>query len=124
MKRVITELEEKVIRLVHHDFKGLTQAEAAQHLNVSQALISRAILQVKKKASQLFPILTRQQKFIYNCIAREGFSHQGIARLLDVSKDTIDSTIATMKAKGVYFERPYKTIRYETYHDEQVKQKF
>ena len=124
MKRVITELEEKVIRLVHHDFKGLTQAEAAQRLDVSQSLISETLTRVKKKAPQLFPILTKQQDVIKRCIADWGFTHQGVAKLLDVSKDTIDSTVATMKAKGVYFEKPRKTIRYETYHDEQVKQRF
>lgn len=124
MERVIGKFEEQVIRLCHHDFEGLTQQEAAERLGVSQAAISRIISWWKEKAPQLFPILTKQQDVIRRCIADWGWTHQGVAKFLSISKDTVDSMVATMKAKGMWFEKPRKTIRYETYHDDSIVRKF
>lgn len=123
-ERAITLFEEKVIQLIHHDFAGLTQAEAAERLNVSQAQVSRAVSQLKIKAPQLFPVLTKQQKYVRDCIAEEGFSHLQTAILAGVSKKTVDSIVTTLKAKGISFAKPHKVVPYETYYDEQTIRKF
>ena len=124
MKRLMTIQEENIYRCRSHEFEGLTTKETAKRLNISEACVQRNLRSLKKHFSQLFPILTRRQKFIYDCIVEKGFSHKRIARFLDVSERTIDSMVAVLKIKRVYFEKPHKTIRYETYHDEQVKQRF
>ena len=122
-KRVISKFEEEVIRLCHHDFAGLTQTEAAQRLDVSQGLISETLAHIKKKAPQLFPILTKRQGLVRDYIVDEGLTHQQIAILLLTSEHCIDSTVATMKAKGVCFEKPRKLLRYERWMDKHVRRK-
>ncbi len=124
MERIITEFEEQIIRLIHHDFGCLTQQEAAERLNVSQAQVSRAVSQLKVKAPQLFPILTQQQAVIRDCIAEWGYTHQDVAQLLDISTSTVDSIITAMRTKGISFEKPRKTVRYENWVDKDIKQKF
>jgi len=123
-KRVISKFEEKVIRLCHHDFEGLTQQKAAKQLQCSQALISRTISCLKKKVPQLFPILTKKQIRLRDYIIKNGLTHQEIAMLLGVSKDTVDSRIMALKAKGVCFEKPRKMLQYENWMDGNIKQKF
>ena len=61
MKRNITQKEEEAIRLVHHEFKGLTVYQAARVMQVSPAHIGKLLQSAKKKAPQLFPILTPRQ---------------------------------------------------------------
>lgn len=119
--RIVTQFEEQVIRLCHHDFSGLTQEEAAEQLQCSQGEISRAIGRLKLKAPQLFPILTEQQAFIRDCIIEEGLTHQQIAIFLNISESTVASTVATLKEKGVCFEQPHKTLQYENWMDTPIK---
>lgn len=123
-KRIITEFEEQVIRLTHHNFVGLTQIEAAICLDVSQKKISETLSAVEVKCPQLFPILTKQQAYIRDCITDDGLSHKQIAVLLEISKDTVDSIVSTMKAKGICFNRPRKMLRYENWMDKHTKRKF
>lgn len=124
MKRILTLFEEHVIRLCHHDFGGMTQQEAASYLSVSQKKISKALSRVKALAPQLFPILTKEQAYIRDCIVDEGLSHLQIAILQHISVETVDSIAATLKSKGVCLGRPSKTLRYETWMDKLAKRKF
>ncbi len=122
--RILSDFEEKVIRLIHHNFEGLTQTEAAKQLNVSQAQVSRAVHHIEEVAPQLFPILTKRQAYIKDCIVEEGLTHKQIATILKISEGTLNSQVATLKAKGVYFEKPKKTVRYKAHHDKDIKHKF
>ena len=124
MKRNLTEFEEQVIRLIHHDFEGLTQRETAERLGTSQGSVSRALARIKKKAPQLFPILTTRQAAIHLRITELGQTHQEIADVLNVSVKTVDRIVEQMRIKGVNFAGPPKTTQYETYMDGEVKRKF
>ncbi len=120
-KRVITETEERVFKLCHHDFEGLTRKEAAKQMGVSQSSISRTLARVKAKAPQLFPILNPRQHLIHHCIAELGCPHKEIAEMLGVTVKTIDGIVAQMRAKGVSFAQPRKTVSYESYMDDKIK---
>ena len=124
MERMISEFDEQVIRLIHHNFGGLTQQEAAKQLGVSQKKVSQAVSRLKRKVPQLFPLLTKEQKYVRDCIIGEGLSHLQIAVLMGKSKGTVDSIVATLKAKGICFNRPRRVVPYEPYHDEQTVRKF
>ncbi len=110
MKRTISKFDEHVLRLVHHDFQGMTQKEAAFCLDVSQQTVNRAIARLKKLAPQFFPILTKHQKFVHYCITERGMTHESIARLIGSSVRTVESTVVAITKKGVKFVAPPKTI--------------
>ncbi len=114
MKRLLTEYEEQVIRLVHHDHGGLTQREAAKHLNTSQGSVSRALARAKKVAPQLFPILSVRQAEIHFYITDCGFTHCEIAKIMRIPIKTIDRIVEQMSIKGVIIVKPTKTVRYIT----------
>ncbi len=123
--RVLTVHEEHVYRLIHHDFAGLTQEEAAELLNISQSEVSRTVSHLRDKAPQLFPILTRLQVHVRGFILEQGFTHQQIAEAMGTSEGTVDSIVATLKDKGVCFEKPIgKTVQYTEGMDGDVTEKF
>ena len=122
--RVLTEFEEKVLRLCHHDFEGRTQALAAFHLDVSQKKISKTLSHLREKAPQLFPILTKRQALIRGLIVECGFTHRQVAETQHISVDTVDSTVATLKEKGICFPHSRKTISYEEWMDKYAKRMF
>jgi len=124
MTRTITVFEEKVLRCVHHEFSSMTQREAAEQLKCSQSQISDAINRLKRKAPQMFPILTRQQAFIQKCICEDGLTHREIAMLLGLNENTLKSRIARLRNKGVNFEKPKRTLQYGEYMDGKIRHIF
>ena len=122
--RKITEFEEQVIRACHHDHSGMTQAEAAVELVTSQSLIARAMRSIKAKAPQLFPILTKRQKQIFDFITEDGLTHEQVSLIMGISRSTVEGTIETMRLKGVKFIKPAKTIPYKRHMDGDIRLKF
>lgn len=122
-KRLINEFDEKVLRLVHHDFGGLSQKEAAKRLSISTSTVSKALSRVRAKAPQLFPILTQTQKTVCEHVL-DGSSYAWIADTLSKSEAAIKDIVYRMKKKGVIFPRTPKTVRYQTFMDSQIKEKF
>ena len=124
MKRIITIFEEKVLRCIHHDFEGKTQQDAAIQLKCSQSQISDVINRLKQKVPQFFPILTKNQSFILNCICEEGLTHKEISALLGISENTLKARIVRLKKKDTHFEKAKKTLQYKEYMDVQVENVF
>ncbi len=124
MKRIITELEEKVYRCRHQDFEALTTVETAKKLGISEAGVRRSLRNLIKKCPQLFPLLTKQQAFIQKCICERGLTHEEIAALLEVSENALKAQIIRLKKKGIYLEKPRKTVQYGEHMDAQVKNTF
>jgi DNA-directed RNA polymerase specialized sigma24 family protein len=120
MERNISEFEESVIRLVHHEFAGMTQAEAARELHVSESMISRALDSIVEKAKNcrpiriLLPILTKQQYAVYIDIAEFGISLEATAAHLDMTVGSVRDTLYKIRKKGKYVPSP---ARHEAFHD-------
>ncbi len=123
-KRLITEFDEKVYRCCHHNFRGMSQAEAAKKLNVSQSAVSRALDRVKAIAPQLFPILTPRQNLVHIHISDYGTTHEQVAQFLGISVGAVDKTVAQLRSKGICLSTPSATIPYASYLDSEVKRKF
>ncbi len=123
-ERILTSIEERVIRLCHHDFMGLTQQEAADKLGVSQAYIAEVLRHAKKKAPQLFPIMNRQQVVIYKLITEKGMSHEKVARRIGKSVGAVKQIVTRIRRKGFSFPRHGRKVRYESWMENQVVEKF
>lgn len=121
--RVITEKEEEVIRLCHHDFQGLTHAEAARKLNVSRQRVESLLKSAKRKAPQMFPILSPLQGQVYKLIIENGSNYDTIATLLHRSKEAIYGAVYQLREKGFNLSRP-DLVRYDKNMHSQPKEKF
>lgn len=98
-KRFITERQEEILRLCHHEFEGLSQTEASKKLGVSQKVISETLARVKKIAPQFFPILTKFEFKVYNLYTLEGWKTEEIADYLNISKQKIYKAFQRAKNK-------------------------
>lgn len=121
MKRNLTEWEESVIRLIHHEFEGLTQVEAAERLDVSVATVSRTVTGIVEKAKHcspiriLLPFLTKAQYAVYQCVVERGLTNRQTAEELGVTVVNVGTTLTRIRKKGLKIP---KRKPVQTYHDE------
>jgi len=124
-KRLITERQEQALKLCHHDFKGLTQEEAAKVMGISKSNICELLAHVKKAAPQLFPILTKQEAKTYHYYMVEGWEVGEIAEYTELSPETVYGTLQRAKTKGMYFTKAKgRVLQYNETMDDKVKEKF
>ena len=76
MKRILTKKEEMAIRLVHHDFFGMTTKLAALQMGLGQRRVQQLLQSVRLKAPQMFPILTKQQADVRFWITERGYTFE------------------------------------------------
>lgn len=125
MKRLITERQEQIYRLRHHDFAGLTTKQVAAMLGITTHTVARHMWGMQKVAPQLFPILTRRQADIYHMFVNVGLEQEVIAGTLGISKSCVGVLIHRMKHKGMYVPRRLHHVWYmPRAHDHQTRQKF
>lgn len=125
MKRLITKRQEQILRLVHHDFNGLTQAEAAQQLGVSQSTISNTLKHIEKVLPYFFPILTKFEAKCHHYFAVEGWSIGEVAEHLDQSENAIYKALKRAKDKGAWFAKSKgRILSYNINMDAHVRKTF
>ena len=123
----ITEQEQQAYRLRHHEFEGLTEAEAAEEMGINKPRVRQLLQSLKRKAPQLFPILTRHQFLVYDFYVGKGLSQKEIAKLFNITQQSIDETLQRMKDSGmpgIELEGMGDTISYTPEIENQIKQKF
>lgn len=127
MQREITELEEQAYRLCHHDFDGLTVIEAAGKMGAFEHIVRRLLKSLKRKAPQLFPILTKRQFLIYKLRTEKGHTQQEIAGILQTTQSNVQEALDRMKDQGMpglNVEGLGDTVSYDGSMDKHVKQRF
>lgn len=124
MRHTLSEQEAQAIKLVHHDFGGISRRMAAEAMDISEQRLSSILRSAKKKAPQMFPILTENQNIVYMRIVEDGWDRRKIADYYPYwCVRTVDAIIAQLRKKGVSLTVP-KTVRYEPHMDNQVRKKF
>jgi len=124
-KRLITKRQEQIFRLVHHNFGGLSQVEAAKKLGISPSTISTTLTACKKIMPQMFPILTKLEAKYYRLYTIEGWSVKEIADRLNKSQTTIYEGFQRIKDKGIScLKTKGRLLSYDSSMDADVKQKF
>ncbi len=124
VKRLLSKLEEQAIRNCHHDHCGLTTKEAAVVMGIGQRRVQQLLRNAKRKAPQLFPILTKRQTYIRSLINDYGCTFEEVARILFISIRTVDSTVNTLRKKGVLFGKRKQTVAYQDFMDSEIKEKY
>lgn len=125
-KRLITHRQEKALRLCHQDFEGLSQAEAAKRMNITQSTLSNLLAKTKKVLPQYFPILTKQEAECYHLYMDEGWSVDEIAEHFGLTPRSVYYALQRARDKGMPFtEARKKMLSYNSDMDDgQIKQKF
>lgn len=127
MKNRITKLEAEVYRNCHHDFEGLTIREAAIRMELRRHIVRRLLKSLKRKAPQLFPILSKRQFQVYQMVVEHGLTQAAIAATLGVSQSTIHDMVNKMKEQGVsglHMKGLGDVVSYDNSMDGYIKQKF
>jgi len=125
MTRLISERQEQIYRMRHHDFDGLTTKQVATMLGITTHTVARHMWEMQKIAPQLFPILTKRQADIYHMFVNAGLEQKVIAGILDISKSCVGVLIHRVKDKGMYVPRRLHHVLYmPRAHDHQIRQKF
>ena len=125
MKRHITQRQEQIYRMRHHDFDGLTTKQVAAMLGITTHSVARHMWEMQKIAPQLFPILTRRQADIYHMFVNVGLEQRVIARILGISKSCVGVLVHRIKNKGMYVPRRRRHVLYmPRAHDHLIRMKF
>jgi hypothetical protein len=120
--RNLTELEEKIIRLHHHEFAGMSLAFTAGMVGLSMRAIKTALQAIKKKAPSLFPILTKQQQAILHLYDNHT-SRKVIAAALEISEKQLGKEITFLYEHG-FLCNHHKIKKYDPSMDGDVKERF
>jgi predicted ArsR family transcriptional regulator len=120
-ERVLPLKEELVIHLCHHDHGGKSVAEAAVELGVTARTVRGWLNSAKKKAPQLFPILTPLQQKIVAAWDTKSPEHSEVCEALGISKKQLERQITTLRSYG-YLKRTVS--QYRPYMDSDVQRKF
>ena len=124
-KRIITEKQETALRLVHQDFEGLEQAEAARQMGISQQAISQLLAHVKEVMPQYFPLLAKIESERYHLYMIEGWSVNEIAEHFGLTPRSVQSALQRAKDKGMFFsEAKGRVLSYDEDMDAEVKEQF
>ena len=129
-ERNISIFEEECIRMVHHEFAGLTQAEAAKVMGVSEAKVSRAISAMQERSKTirairvLFPILTQHQYRVYQLVVEQGKTFKETAKITELSISAVKNVITAIKEKGQFIPGPLNPRSYKTGMDKEVCDKY
>ena len=125
MKRLITQRQEQIYRLRHHDFAGLTTKQVAAILGIHPKNVSCQMRAMQKIAPQLFPILTRRQLEVYKLYVERNLSGNAVGELLGIARSTVQSKLDEIKRKGLHIPRREKSsVHYEPWMDSYMKRKF
>lgn len=120
--RVITEKEEQAIRLVHHDFDGYPIGDAARVMGTTVKEVKALLKSVKRKAPQLFPILTPRQQTILGLYG-QSLSRATISVSLGITVAALAKEIEFLRGYGFLNNKePVSYVPSE--HDEQIREKF
>ncbi len=123
-ERSVTKQEEQAYRLVHHDFDGKTVKEASKIMGVSIDKVYRLLRSMKKKAPQLFPILTPREAIVAKMLLEEELTEQQIADMSKCSVNSIYLLITRMRNKGFCIPKIKAPVRYTESMDGKIKRKF
>lgn len=120
-KRILSHLEEKIIRLVHHDFGGLSIDETALMLQLVPNEVRQRLREIEKLAPQLFPILTPQHRAILLMYDKH-MSRASIAVALGITEQDLHKEIAFLRKHKFLFNR--KMDQYDPLMGGHVKERF
>lgn len=122
MKRNLTIQEEQIIRYHHHDFKGLTLTETAKVCELTELDLRIALAKIRRKAPQLFPILTPRQVAVRTGW-ENGLSQAAIAAGLELTEARVKTELNFLYEHKFIVASPTIVV-YADHMDDKITQRF
>ncbi len=122
MKRNLTPNEEQAIRLIHHDFGGVSIEDAAIYMDRTVRAVQRLLHSAEKKAPQMFPILTPEHRAIL-AMHDQDISREAMAVGLGITEDQLEARIAFLREHKFLRNKPV-VAAYKESMDAHVVEKF
>ena len=124
MQKKLSDRQVRAYRLVSGDFDGLPVVEAAAVMSISPQAVNRLLDRARTACPELFPLLTKQEVDVKALLAI-GWTNSEIADQLQVSLSRISQIIGAINEKqGTTRLPPVKIVRYQTFMDSQIKERF
>lgn len=121
MKRILTQDEETVIRLVHHDFAGVSVEVAATQMGWTVRKTKGLLRSAERKAPTMFPIVTPRQRAIIEMYDQH-MSREAIMAGLEIGITTLKKEVTFLREHKLLWNR--KPDQYRSWMDGDVKEKF
>lgn len=126
--RLISEFDEKVFRLVHQDFLGASQTQAASMLGCSTSRVNQALKRVRAVMPSFFPIISVKANLIRLCATELGMGAVSIADLLGLNLRKVQHYMTVLREKHLLpccgKTKLSKATLYQEYMAKDIKQKF
>lgn len=127
-RRVITVEQERLLRLHHHDFTGMSLGDAAARMDLLIVVAEDMLDDIYRVAPQLWPILSKTEHKIYKMYSEQGYTQAEIAEHLRTTKSLVQRIIADMREDGMpglsIRTRKPRVQRYGDYMEPDTKRKF
>lgn len=120
-ERILTRMQEQVIRLCHHDFGGLPLAETAKIMGLNPGQVAALLKGAEEKAPRMFPILMREEKVVFDWW-RSGKEEppQAVYDLIG----NVKKIMASLRKKGFLLSK-HKTVRFNVaLHEGHIRRRF
>lgn len=123
-KQPLTKRQGEAYLLVSPDAGGKTVEEAAIIMDITVRAVYSLLEAAEKARPDLFPIITKREYEVLTLV-QDGETRYEIANKLEVSLRRVDQIISSLRDKGrdVSVQNP-GTVSYQSWMDDQVKEKF
>ena len=124
-KPILSDQQIRAYTLISGEFQGLSTTDAAKEMGISVQAFNRLISRAKKACPHIFPIITKQEADVL-ALLDLGYNNYDLANQLEVGLSRISQIVGSLhdKGRGVGSSKPVKILRYKSYMDSQVVEKF
>ncbi len=124
MGKKLTDKQIRAYKLRSGDFEGLSVVEAAAKMGVTRQAVTLLLKRAEESCPELFPILTKQEVNVKTLLVL-GWTNEDIADKLQVNLSRISQVIRkTNEKQGTTCGRPVKMLKYETWMDSKIRERF
>ena len=115
----------EAITLRSGELGGLTVAETAEKMNITERAVQRLLKSAEQICPQVFPLITKQEADVL-ALLEIGWSNDAIEEQLDLSESRVSQVIGSLheKGRGIADSSPVEILRYQPHMDNKIVEKF
>ena len=122
--RKISEKQEWAYRLCHPSFGGLSYAQAAVKMRITEDAIYKLLARMREVAPQLFPIISLEHAEIWKLWQDAGLTCRDIASLKETTERTIQAKLRLIKKKMGHDTQQRQIVNLDSIDETKIKSTF
>ncbi len=121
----LTRKQIKAVTLRSGEFGGLTTAETAKEMNITEQAVNSLLRRAEQVLPQIFPLLTKREADVL-ALLNLGWSNDAIGQKLDLADYTVSKTLKALqdKGRGVADSGAITMQQYASHMDNKIREKF